>query len=216
MTENINLSYNSRRRHLSIPEYGRYVQQMVDYCKTIEDRESRNNAAIEIMRIMKTAFPQQKDLEEINEKVWVHIHIMAQFQLDIDGDYPTPTPEQVNMKPEPMPYPQQKIKYGHYGSILPRFIDLVKEEQDQEKKEELTLAVVNLMKKTYMNWSDKTIKDDVILNQLNELSDGELSLQDESKIHSNRDINNNTKKKKKNYNKNHNRKNNNNKWGRSR
>ena len=76
-----------------------------------------------------------------------------------------------------------------------------------------------------MNWSDESINDHTILKQLAELSDGDLIVKDESKIFSNRDINNNTKRKKKTYtnntgnnsnNRNQNNRKNNNKWGRSR
>ena len=36
------LLYNTERVKLYIPEYGRNVQKMVDYLKTIEDRTKRN------------------------------------------------------------------------------------------------------------------------------------------------------------------------------
>ena len=39
------LLYNTERVRLYIPEYGRNVQKMVDYIKTIEDRQKRNEQA---------------------------------------------------------------------------------------------------------------------------------------------------------------------------
>ena len=35
------VEYNSDRSQLALPEYGRNIQQMVDHCVTIEDREER-------------------------------------------------------------------------------------------------------------------------------------------------------------------------------
>ena len=46
------MQYNTLRRKLTIPEYGRHIQRMVDYCKTIEDRNERNDFAQAIISVM--------------------------------------------------------------------------------------------------------------------------------------------------------------------
>ena len=38
-------NYNFERKKLMLPEYGRHVHQMVDYLKTIHDRDLRNQQA---------------------------------------------------------------------------------------------------------------------------------------------------------------------------
>ena len=48
----LGLSYNTDRKPLRIPEYGRTVQQMVDHLLTIDDREARNKAARAVIRVM--------------------------------------------------------------------------------------------------------------------------------------------------------------------
>ena len=223
----IKMSYNSSRRYLTIPEYGRHIQQMIDFCVAIEDKAERTKAANHTLKIMRQAFPHQKDMDKLDEKLWVHLHIMAQFQLDIDGDFETPVPKQVNERPEPMPYNQKDIKFGNYGRIIPRFIDVAIGISDPEARELVTLNIVNLMKLTFMTWSDETINDEVILEQLKIMSDGKLALQDESQISSNKELspvksrptnfkrtNNNSANKKQNFKGNKNN-NNNKKWGRS-
>ena len=40
--ENDFRDYNSQRKKLILPEYGRHIQKMVDYVSTIEDPEERN------------------------------------------------------------------------------------------------------------------------------------------------------------------------------
>ena len=44
--------YNSQLKKLALPEYGRNIQQMVDYCCTIEDREERTKCAYSIIATM--------------------------------------------------------------------------------------------------------------------------------------------------------------------
>ena len=39
--------YNTSRKKMDLPEYGRNVQKMVDYIKTIEDKEERNKRITE-------------------------------------------------------------------------------------------------------------------------------------------------------------------------
>ena len=40
------LEYNTQKEKLVLPEYGRNVQQMVDYCLTIENRDERTGARL--------------------------------------------------------------------------------------------------------------------------------------------------------------------------
>ena len=46
------VEYNSDRSQLALPEYGRNIQQMVDHCVTIEDREERTRCAYSIVQVM--------------------------------------------------------------------------------------------------------------------------------------------------------------------
>ena len=39
---------------MTLPEYGRNIQNMVDYCVTIQDREERKRCANTIINIMET------------------------------------------------------------------------------------------------------------------------------------------------------------------
>ena len=39
------MKYNTEEKKLVMPEYGRNIQNMVDYCITIEDREERKRCA---------------------------------------------------------------------------------------------------------------------------------------------------------------------------
>ena len=54
------MEYNTYRLTLVQPEYGRHVQQMVDYLLTIPDRDARTQQALEVIRVMMLIQPQRQ------------------------------------------------------------------------------------------------------------------------------------------------------------
>lgn len=46
------MEYNTQKKKLLLPEYGRNIQKMVDYLLTIEDREERTRAAKTVIDVM--------------------------------------------------------------------------------------------------------------------------------------------------------------------
>lgn len=69
------LEYNTKKEKLVLPEYGRNVQQMVDYCMTIADREERNRCATAIIAIMSNLFSSQADVDDFNKMLWNQLEI---------------------------------------------------------------------------------------------------------------------------------------------
>ena len=67
------MDYNTQREHLVLPEYGRHVQQMVEYLLTITDRKRRSEQAALVVRVMLSQNPQLKRVEEQERKVWEHL-----------------------------------------------------------------------------------------------------------------------------------------------
>ncbi|TVR40600.1 MAG: DUF4290 domain-containing protein [Cryomorphaceae bacterium] len=182
------MEYNSQRPDLVIPEYGRNIQNMVNHIKTIEDREERNRAVESVLKMMGQLFPYLRDMDDFKHKLWDHLHIMSDFELDVDSPYPKPSPETFKTKPNHMAYPQGDIRYGHYGKTIERLIASVAAEEDDEKREKQMWSLANLMKKTYLAWNRDTVKDEVIANQLKEMSKGKLVLDDPSKLQPTADL----------------------------
>ena len=56
------MDYNSQRKKMPLPEYGRNIQQMVDHLLTIEDRVERNRAAQTIIDVMGNLYPYLRDI----------------------------------------------------------------------------------------------------------------------------------------------------------
>lgn len=171
------LTYNSSRPDLAIPEYGRSIHNMVQFCLGIEDRDERNRCAKAIIKTMGNLFPHLRDIEDFNHKLWDHLHVMSNFQLDVDSPYPKPEPETFTTKPRPVPYPKGNIRFGHYGKTIENIIAEVLKEEDEEKRKQLTVGVANLMKRSAVVWNQGSVKDQTIANDLKKLSNGELVLE---------------------------------------
>lgn len=157
-----------------MPEYGRNVQKMVEYLMTVEDRAKRLQQAEIIIELMGTLNPHLKTIEDYKHKLWDHLFQMTEFKLDVDSPYPCPTPEMVFAKPEVLPYPQAPIKHRHLGKNIQDLLDRAVKETDPEKRAGLTQAIGYYMKLAYANWHREPVHDDMIKNELAEISGGAL------------------------------------------
>jgi hypothetical protein len=178
----MNYDYNTQRKKMALPEYGRNVQKMVDHIKTIEDRDERNRAAKTIIQIMGNLNPHLRDIGDFKHKLWDHLALIAAFELDIDSPYPVPEPAKFVEKPKQVPYGQGEIKYLHYGRIIELMINAASEMEDGDEKEYLTNLIVNQMKKAYITWNRSQVADEVIIENLKYLSRGKLKITEGVKI----------------------------------
>lgn len=202
--------YNTKRKALTLPEYGRNVHQMVDFIKTIDDRDERTTAAKGVVKLMKQMQPQVKELENYEQKLWDHFFIMADYDLDIDAPFPIPTREHIEKRPDKVEYQNNRIRFRHYGSNVENIISKAVAMEEGEEKTALVSMIANMMKRFYLQWNRDSVTDDVIWDQLNRLSKGKIKKVDGIELTSTNEILKTTKKKRKpNNNKNH--RNNNNK-----
>ena len=112
------LDYNTQLKKLELPEYGRNIQRMVDYCTQIEDREERTRCAYAIIATMGNLFPHLRDINDFKHKLWDHLAIMSDFKLDIDYPYEVLKPDNLYTRPNPIKYKLTSIKYRHYGKLM--------------------------------------------------------------------------------------------------
>jgi len=176
------MQYNTEKDHLIIPEYGRHVQQMVDYAITVEDKEKRQKVAQAIIEVIGNLNPHLRDVPDFKHKLWDHLFLMSDFKLDVESPYPMPTKETFEEKPKTLEYPQKNIKYRYYGKTIMNMIDAVVGLEEDENRPQLIKALANHMKKSYLNWNKDSVEDQVILNHLEELSNGKLKLQEEQSL----------------------------------
>ena len=191
------MDYNSQRKKLPLPEYGRNIQNMVNYLLTIEDKEKRNKSAQTVIDVMGNLYPYLRDVAEFKHKLWDHLAIMSDFKLDIDYPYNPPTPDILTEKPKIVPYAPNNIKYKHYGFIMESLIKKTAE-MEGEEKEILIELLANHMKKSYLAWNKDAVEDDKIFLDLRELSRGKLIVsKDEVQLADTKSITSSTKPKKK-------------------
>jgi hypothetical protein len=170
------LEYNTQQRRLPLPEYGRSVQNMVDFAMTIEDRAERQRCANTIVAIMGGMFPHLRDVPDFKHKLWDHLAIMSDFQLDIDYPYEIVKKEALEIRPERIPYSTGPIRYRHYGHYMQEMVKRIKDYEDPAEQHTLVRLLANQMKKSFNQWNKDGVEDQKILDDLNEFSQGYLHL----------------------------------------
>lgn len=173
------LSYNTRRPKLRLPEYGRNIQQMVDYCLTIPDRDERTRCAYTIVGVMKTLLPQTGDPEEYMRKLWDHLAIMSDFALDIDYPYEIIAPDNLTSTPDPIGNNPSYIRYRHYGKSIEKLIAVATAMEPGEERDALVLLIANQMKKLRMAINPDNTDDAKVLQELADMSHGAIVLNPE-------------------------------------
>ncbi len=170
------LLYNTERVKLYIPEYGRNVQKMVDYLKTIEDRQKRNEQARAIVKVMEIINPAVHLQDNYEQKLWDHLHIISGFDLDVDSPYPAPAPESLQEKPMMIPVSRKPIKASHYGRNIESFIDLIAGKEDGDQKTAMIRSLAVYMRQQYLIWNKDTVSDETIFQDIERLSDGRIKV----------------------------------------
>ncbi len=175
-----NMEYNSSKERLIIPEYGRNVQMLINHAKTIEDIEEKQKFIERIVHLMMQMHPQNKNMEDYKEKLWKHVFKIAEFELDdikVPEGMERPTVEIDKKKPEPLAYPDSAARFRHYGKNIQIMIAKAIEMEDEEKKNQFATVIGNYMKMAYRTWNrEHYVSDEVIIQDLDKLSDGKLVL----------------------------------------
>jgi hypothetical protein len=179
------IEYNTSRAELIMPEYGRHVQLMVEYAKTIEDVNRRQAFVEKIVELMYIMNPQSRGIEDYKERLWKHVFRIGSYELDgvvpIVG--PLPTIENDRNAPEKVPYSSAQVRFRHYGqhiqSLIARAIDM----EDGPVKDGLIASIAAYMKLAYKTWNkDFNVTDETIKSDLQALSGGKLAMAPELSI----------------------------------
>ena len=104
------MEYNTQRTKLRINDYGRNIYKLIQFTKTVEDREKRTRMAEAIVDIMSQNSPDSKDAEDYKRKFWVHLMILADWELDVDMPYEITPEETVEFKPLAITYNNEKMQ----------------------------------------------------------------------------------------------------------
>ena len=194
------LLYNTERKSLRLPEYGRNVQKMIEYLRSIPDREKRNQQARAVVKVMEILNPQVHLQENYEQKLWDQLAIMSNFQLDIDFPYDVSDAVKIATKPEPLPYPMQHIPVRHYGAMLFEIFEKLKTMEPSEERDKLVELTANQMHRDLVTWSHGSSDVAKVASDLARFTDGNIQLDLDTfvfeKIEAQpKNVNNNKKKK---------------------
>lgn len=171
------MDYNSLRSKLILPEYGRNIQRMVMYIKTVEDKEERNRLAKGVIQIMGNMNPHLRDVSDFKHKLWEHLASISNFELDIDYPYPIHKLETTEEKPQKLPYKDPRdIKFMYYGRVLETLIKEAINYPEGNDKNYLIETICNQMKKSFLNWNRESVNDQMIFDDLKFLSNNQLRI----------------------------------------
>lgn len=164
------LRYNTQLKPLKLPEYGRNIQNMVDYCLTIPDKEERTQCAYSIVRAMAVLFPELKSGGEYSHKLWDHLAIMSDFQLDIDYPCTVIANDSLTSRPDKVDYSIDTPGHRQYGKVIVDMIAKASEMPENEERLTLLTLIANQMKKILVNSTNDNVENAKIFNDLYELS----------------------------------------------
>lgn len=169
------MEYNTQLKKLALPEYGRNIQNMVDFCLAIPDRQERKRCANTIINIMGNMFPHLRDVNDFKHILWDHLAIMSDFKLDIDYPYEIIKKEDLHSKPDKIEYSRPDMRYRHYGKTLEKMVRIATEIEEPQEKEQFIMLVATHMKKSYIQWN-KEVEDKKIFEDLYDLSNHKIDI----------------------------------------
>ena len=174
--------YNTQRKKLVLPEYGRYIQRMIQQVSEIEDREKRNEQIRAVVSVMGELNPHLRDVNDFKHKLWDHVHIISDFSIDIDSPYPMPTRESFQERPQTIPYPSTPVKIMHYGRGIQNMVEALAERPDNEERQTVAIMIATYMKRDYLMWNKDIVTDEIILRDLTSLSKGRITFPPDTKL----------------------------------
>ncbi len=211
------MEYNTTAPKMLLPEYGRYIQKLVQKALTIEDKNERTNYSKGIVNIMGRMFPNERNFPEFSQKLWNHLIILSDYKLDIDMPVEKPVPPDSSGPKAHIPYKTKNFKYKHFGKNIVKMLKFAADMEEGEEKKQLAAMLANHLKKMFLTWNKDKVEDSFIFEKVKELTDGKLILDEalvlsatEQLVNNNNNRNNYYKQnhnngKKKRYNKNNNR-----------
>lgn len=170
------MEYNTGRENLTLKEYGRNIDKLVAFVKTVEDKEKRDKYAATLVELMKQINPNVKDSNDYHQKVWDDIFIIAGFDLDAESPFPKPDSEILVRKPNRVPYKSNEIRFRHYGRNVEIMISQAIEMEVEEERQGAIIAIGRLMKSFCLTWNKDSVEDRVILEHMKKLSGGKLTI----------------------------------------
>ena len=166
--------YNTQLPKIQLPEYGRNLQQLVSYCKTIPDRAKRTRYAYGIVSIMGDLFPEAEKVDNLKEILWNHLALIAGYELDIDYPVEIIRSDGQAVRADPLKNPQlENITWRMYGNTVEEMVKKACTIDDEAKRIRLFELCANHMKLHFhITHPTADEDDDKIIKDLIRYTDG--------------------------------------------
>lgn len=187
------MEYNSQKENLVIAEYGRNVQNLINYAKTVEDRELRQKYAERIVTLMYQMNPDNRNINNYRAKLWSHLLKISDYEIDVDAPEDAIAAPEDKIHPTPVKYPNSTKTYRHYGYYVRQLIEKALEMEDGPKKDSFTQHIARYMKLAYRTWNrEHYVSDEIIVEDLKQMSNGELNIPNDMDLDISNEFKNNS------------------------
>lgn len=167
------VEYNSTREALKMPEYGRLVQDMVEYALTIADKAERQQYAETIIAVMTGLNPKMKDVSDYRHKLWDHLAYISGYQLDIDYPFEIEKKD-VLKRPQKLSYPKGNIRFRHYGRLIEKALNDLQNVEDDAERDALVQLIGNRMKRNLADWKGDGVEDSKVARDIAYYTEGKV------------------------------------------
>ena len=166
------IQYNTEKSSLLMSEYGRIVQEMVEHCMTIEDRQERLKCATSIVVVMANLGQEKLANPEVQTKLWNHLALISRFQLDLDYPVEIIPQAEASMRPAPMSLPQANIRHKHYGRIVEQALQKLTEMPEGEERDALVQQTADRMKQNLFTWNPDVMSEEKVTHDIDVYTKG--------------------------------------------
>ena len=166
------IQYNTEKSSLLMSEYGRIVQEMVEHCMTIEDRQERLKCATSIVAVMANLGQEKLANPEVQTKLWNHLALISRFQLDLDYPVEIIPQAEASMHPAPMSLPQVNIRHKHYGRIVEQALQKLTEMPEGEERDALVQQTADRMKQNLFTWNPDVMSEEKVTHDIDVYTKG--------------------------------------------
>jgi hypothetical protein len=175
----LEIAYNTDREPIRYPEYGRVIQGMLLYAKTIQERPKRQKTVEAIVQMMQMLSPVgNRSVEDHRERLWNHAFAIAGYDLDVTPPHNIViVREDQKPKAEHVEYPATTKRFRHYGKFIQAMMEKAIEMPEGPKKEGFVEVIASYMKLAYKTWNkEHYVSDDVVKDDLEVMTEGKLEL----------------------------------------
>lgn len=174
-----NYNYNSSREDIILREYGRNIQKIVNYIKTIEDQDKRTKYAHSLIQLMKEINPNTRDAnardaQDYQKKLWDDLYIMSKFSLEVDSPFPMPEKSILGKKPKPLSYSSNRLRFKHYGRNIELLILTALKEEEIEQQTNAFIHIAMLMQTFYSSSNKDNLQNEIIVEHIEKMAGQKL------------------------------------------